>query len=319
MLCYSSKKSKIDHKIEKVSDEVFLMSKERNIFWVLLRSLWKTIPGFISITGDAPKRLTIIGYYPVIHQPITDYKTVQECLKIAEDATKEVGQEYIVITFDLGVCMKACPLVWNNPYRYNKYILLIGTFHVIGKKMNSCGFSDVMLEDELVKSGTVHGVMGGKNYSRAMACHKTMLEALERLLLTLLLEQRGEEATFDHLPDDSQKKLKLILTSPQKESIESAANDPHVSKYIDDYFQFRWEVRDGRLGKTAQFWLKYMDHVWLTLQLHDAVKRNDFLLYSHCIHLMPDLFFRYDGQNYARYLTMFSVMMANIDESHPGS
>ena len=54
------------------SDQVFLMSKKRNIFWVLLRSLCKTIPGwggFISITGDAPKRLTIIGYYPVIHQP----------------------------------------------------------------------------------------------------------------------------------------------------------------------------------------------------------------------------------------------------------
>ena len=205
------------------SGEVFLMSKKRNNFWVLLRSLCKTIPGwdgFISITGDAPKRQTIIGYYPVIHQPITNYKTVQECLKIAEDA-KEVGQVYIFITFDLGVYMKAYPLVWNNPYRYNKYILLIGTFHliwayfhVIGKKMNSCGFSDVMLEAELVKSGTVHGVMDGKNYSRAMVRHKTMQEALERSLLTLVLEQRSEEATFGHLPDDSQKKLKLILTPP---------------------------------------------------------------------------------------------------------
>ena len=188
--------------------------------WVLCSRLCKAIPGwggFMSIPGDAPKRQTIIGYYPVIHQPITDYKTVQECLKIAEDATKEAVQEYIVITFDIGVCMKAYPLVWNNPYRYKKYILLIGTFHLIcaffheiGKKMNSCGFSAVMLEAELVKSRTVHGVMGGKNYSRAMVCHKTMLEALERLLLTLFLQQRGEEATFDHLLDDSQKKLKLI-------------------------------------------------------------------------------------------------------------
>ena len=176
--------------------------------------------------------------------------------------------------------------------------------------MNSCGFSDVILEAKSVKSGIVHGVMGGKNYSGSMICHKTMLEALERLILTLFLEQRGEEATFDHLPDDSPQKIKLILTSPQKESIESAANDPRVSKYIDDYFQFRWEVRDGRFGKTVQFWLNYMDHVWLALHLHEAVKRNDFLLYSHCIHLMPDLFYSYDGQNYARYLTMFSVMIS---------
>ena len=87
----------------------------------------------------------------------------------------------------------------------NVKVYICAYFHVIGKKMNSCGFSDVMLVAELVKSGTVHGVMSGKNYSRAMVCHKTMLEALARLLLTLFLEQRGEEATFAHLPDDSQK------------------------------------------------------------------------------------------------------------------
>ena len=60
----------------------------------------------------------------------------------AEQATQEVGQEYILCTFDLGVCMKAFPLVWNNPVRYQKHIVLIGSFHVacaymkmIGKKM----------------------------------------------------------------------------------------------------------------------------------------------------------------------------------------
>ena len=93
--------------------------------------------------------------------------------------------------------MKAYPLVWNDPLRYNKYILLIGTFHlicayfhVIGKKMKGCGFSDVLLEAELAKSGTVHGVMSGKNYSRAIVCHKTMLEALERLLFSVFLETK---------------------------------------------------------------------------------------------------------------------------------
>jgi len=34
---------------------------------------------------------------------------------------------------------------------------------------------------------------------------------------------------------------------------------------------------------------------------------------------MPDLFFAYDCQNYARYLTMFSVLLANVDDTHPGA
>ena len=34
---------------------------------------------------------------------------------------------------------------------------------------------------------------------------------------------------------------------------------------------------------------------------------------------MCDLFFAYNGQNYARYLTFFSVYMLNVDENHPGA
>ena len=34
---------------------------------------------------------------------------------------------------------------------------------------------------------------------------------------------------------------------------------------------------------------------------------------------MCDLFFSFGGQNYARYLTFFSVFLANIEISHPGA
>ena len=34
---------------------------------------------------------------------------------------------------------------------------------------------------------------------------------------------------------------------------------------------------------------------------------------------MADLFFSYDGQNYARYLTFFSLFLTNIEETHPGA
>lgn len=89
-----------------------------NILWILLRSRtiskMQPIPswsGFLSNTARAPQNLTTIDYYPVINQPITEYKTVQECLRVAEEATKEIEQNYIIATFDIGVCMKAFPLV----------------------------------------------------------------------------------------------------------------------------------------------------------------------------------------------------------------
>ena len=81
--------------------------------------------GYISMRGIPPKRRTAIDYYRVIHHPITDYKTVQQCLFYAEQATKEVGQDYTITTFDLGVCMKAYPIIFNHPERFKKHIVLI--------------------------------------------------------------------------------------------------------------------------------------------------------------------------------------------------
>ena len=53
------------------------------------------------------------------------------------------------------------------------------------------------------------------------------------------------------------------------------------------------------------------------LTLLEAVKTNNFLLYSQSLTLMAPLFFAFGGQNYARYLTYFSVFLANIESSHP--
>ncbi len=61
------------------------------------------------------------------------------------------------------------------------------------------------------------------------------------------------------------------------------------------YCEFQGKVANLQIGKTAQFWIAYMNAVWLSLQLHETVKRNDFLLYAECISFMPDLFFAYQG------------------------
>ena len=82
--------------------------------------------GFISETGTVPECLTPIDYYPVINHPITDYATVKECLRVSRVASQEVGQKYAITTFDLGVCMKAYPIIWKSPDFYSDHIVMIG-------------------------------------------------------------------------------------------------------------------------------------------------------------------------------------------------
>ena len=306
---------------------------EKDIVWLFLRkdmtSAGQNVPGwagFVSVTGSKPIKLTTIDYYPVINHPITDYSTVQECLRFAEEATKEVGQTYTITTFDLGVCMKALPLIWNDPEKYKNHIVMVGTFHLVcaylkmvGKKMAGSGLSDVLLEAGLIGLGSVHRVLSGKHYERAMHCHKILLESLERILLDQFLEQQNEDEIFAGLPEETTDKISNLISSQSKYAMDELMSDEVFITYIGKYMAFKKSVREGALGKTAQFWISYMDHIWRVLSLIRAVKTNDFNLYAECLYLMADIFFSFDGQNYARYLSYFSVFVANLDESHPGA
>ena len=111
------------------------------------------------MTGITPKELTKIDHYTSIHQPITPYKTVQELLHHSKEATQAVGQIYTINTFDLGVCMKALPLVWRHPDKYQKHIIIPGPFHTetnyIGMltdhKARGSEYAEILLEAGLVE------------------------------------------------------------------------------------------------------------------------------------------------------------------------
>ena len=131
----------------------------------------------------------------------------------------------------------------------------------------------------------------------------------------------GREGTewYSTLPEEALRKLDNLVNASSSESLSTILTDPSFSKFIDSYLKFREEVRKGEHGKTAQLWMSYIDHVCLIFALLEAVQDNNFFLYVHVLYLMAVLFFSYNGQNYARYLSFFSLFLANIEESHPGA
>ena len=111
----------------------------KNLLWITvvvrlhIAARKQTVPGwagYVSLTGDVPKELITVEYYPIIPHPIAGIRSVQECLRYSEEASKEVVQQYIITTFDLGVCMKAYPLIWNHSQRYENHVVMICTFHL---------------------------------------------------------------------------------------------------------------------------------------------------------------------------------------------
>ncbi len=307
-------------------------SRILQMLWFLLRMKSDSkgvLPGwsgFISETGSQPQKLTTIDYYPVIPNSITEYRTVAECHRYAEKATDEVQQNYVITTFDLGVCMKAYPLVWNNVEKYQRHIILVGSFHaacaylkMIGKKMRCSGLEDVMIEAGLIGSRSLEGVMTGRHYARSINCHKVMYECLERLLLQQCLSRRGVTHVFAGMPEGALEKIDELVQSPSPDNLRNILEDVSFNFCITSYLEFREAVKNGLLGKTAVLWLSYMDHVAIVLSLLEAVQTNNFFLYAQTLHEMADLFFAFGGQNYARYLSFYALYLANIENSHPGA
>ena len=67
------------------------------------------------------------------------------------------------------------------------------------------------------------------------------------------------------LPDDFFELLKTLVDEPDNTSFESALNNENISYYIDAYAKFQHDARTGHLGKTAQLWVSYINHIWLVL------------------------------------------------------
>ena len=218
------------------------------------------VPGwsvFISETGTVPECLTTIDYYPVINHPITDYATVKECLRVSGVASMRLVKH--MPTFDLGICMKAYPIIWKSPDFYSDHTVMIGSFHLccvylkmIGKKMKGSGFTHILIESGPMSVVSMKGVVSGKNYSRPIICHNVMAEAIEKMLLLKYIDDTGSEL----LPNNSQSELRRtvnhFVANRDNESLEIVINEPTFVEYLDKYSVFRTGVSEGSLDKTAQ-------------------------------------------------------------------
>ena len=262
------------------------------------------VPGFgglISATGVKPNRKSTIDYFFPINEPFTEFSVMKELLRRSEEATNEVGQAYVLNTFDLGGCMKALPLIWKFPEQYKKHVVIPGPFHtgmnylgmVTGNKCKGSGYSEILLEAELVTTGCLNSVLKGKAYAKALFCLKTVSEAMQRLLFERFAEEEDVEA-------NSPVPLLNLVQNCNRENLDLVSQDPATLTILDKYTTYEDRVRNGHLGKTATFWMSVIEHARLLFMLQYAVKTNNFHLFHKCNGDMADLFFAYDGPNYSR-------------------
>ena len=138
-------------------------------------------------------------------------------------------------------------------------------FKIIGSLVSGSGFENVIYQAELCSSGSLQGVLVGSHFNRAWAVHTVLSEALERMLLTRFLAEKTPK-----LPTA----LNDFTRDPTPDSVNNSLFES-LTVILDQYEDYRDEARFGNLGKTAQFWLLYMDLMRYQALAHTAVQTND--------------------------------------------
>ena len=125
-----------------------------------------------------------------VNSPITENATKQHVIKLSQAASREVQQQYAVLTFDLGAAKKGYEILWQNQNIFSDVLVRMGVFHTtcsylgaLGKCLRCSGFEEILVESGICAGGSINRVMSGKHYNRAMRVHKLTLEALKKLLL----------------------------------------------------------------------------------------------------------------------------------------
>ena len=142
--------------------------------------------------------------------------------------------------------------------------------------------------------------------SKFLICVLVISEALERLLLRRFRYEKSIQ-----VPNE----LTEISSDPDLYTCHSCDRCQGIST---EYHKFRTEVYEGSLGKTAQFWVLYMDLVRNQHYAHVAVQSNNFDLRLFAWEYMIPFYFALNKVNYARYGSYYLQQMKNIQTLYPG-
>ena len=174
---------------------------------------------------DRESQCSTVDHMAPILFPITENATVQHVLEVSQKATQNIGQEFTIVTFDLGVAKKVFNILWQNHIKFGNVIIKIGVFHTIcslfgamGKHMKGSGFEEIIIEADVCASGSLQKVMLGKHYNRALSVHKLVLEVLERLLFEVF---QDHDQSREGRSDESENGLRKRTEKPDSEQFQT--------------------------------------------------------------------------------------------------
>ena len=150
--------------------------------------------------------------------------------------------------------------------------------------------------------------MAGSHYNRAWSLHSVFSKALERLLMTRFINEKGPY-------------ISTKLNDYCAEGVNSPAGEAvaQSSRFLDSYDEYRKTAAEGAIGKTAQYWVMYLNLMRAQSLGLAAVHQNDLELLIYAWKAFLPFYFAMNKVNYARYESLaFKVFFLENGKVYSG-
>ena len=151
----------------------------------------------------------------------------------------------------------------------------------------------VLQEADALAKGSIKDFLTGTSYKRYKTLQKTLAVALEALHFKVFLNQVEENEEF---------MLSTIVHELRAAEEKNHLYLKEIEGLFTKYADF-WQ--ETELGRTAQFWLQYVNYIHLYHDFSRSIKDGNLELFIRCLPKFTNIFFALDHPNYARWMVKF--------------
>ncbi|XP_066920335.1 uncharacterized protein [Clytia hemisphaerica] len=333
LLKYNSTKKRDGPENKKLPKEnesdLFRACELLNFFWAFLRAHSNLVPGWKGfnylITPEPNDQVHNICYLPAINKSPTKMDAVLELLTQSKIKAEKLGLAETDVVLDQAIYAKACEILMNPVYKELKdfIVLRMGAFHaqcifiaVIGKRFADAGLRDWIIEGDLIGSGSLEGVLNGKQYNYATRVLENVYDALSRFKVENFKEwirERGKasENILERVISSSD--FELCKEKPTLEALSAVFDDTEFIELI----ELHEKVLKNERGPTSTFWYSFIEMMDILFNFQRSIKLGDWNLHLETTKKMIPWFFAYDRPNYSRFFTYYWSDMVQLPTSHP--
>ena len=224
------------------------------------------------------------------------------------------GKHNIAVTYDLAIAKLALQIQAEESPEFDNIFVTLGSFRIetaflnaFGKIVSNSGALHLLNESLVLTAGSTNGFIKGKNYNRCKRIHELLSLAFEIFHFQSYL---AKIPNSDDVLDIIRSELNIIKKSKDSASQESSKE---LLNILSDYKNYWNESLFRMHGKTAQFWMKYVEMIHLYHDFSSSVRPGD----VSPIPKINNYFFALNQPNYARWLVKYHNSLLVALDTHP--